>query len=146
MPRQDHLRDARLEQAIQAVSDGASYSAAARVFCVTQSHIYKFKVRGGFTRLRRGRNPLLSESDEQVIVELLIPRARMGHPCSNRHLMEAIKSMVDAMPPARRQQLRIDHDGNYMPSSRYLRSFRHRHKDQLSFAKPACQENKSFGL
>ena len=124
----------RLSAAIHARKSGATYREAAKKDHVATSTLYA-RVNTPF--LKRGRRCALQPNEEQLIVNFLLRFAKRGAPLNAKHVQEAVKIIVDRMPPYRRILLLFN---NNRPGRAFLRAFRKRHADKLSFAKPLRQE------
>ena len=90
---------------------------------------------------KNGHRLVLLPSEEGLIVSFLLNFAQRGLPLTQPHLREAIKIIVDGMPPVHRLAIPFKSHG---PSRYYIRSFRNRHDSSLSFCKPLRQEAKRF--
>ena len=89
-----------------------------------------------------GRRPALDNREELMMVSLLTKMAARGTPLTNYHLAHAAAIIVSHMIPQRRLRIPF-RDGK--PGSIWLRGFRARHRNRLTFAKPTRQEALRFG-
>ena len=119
---------------LHARKSGATYRRAEEKYYVATSTLYA-RVNTPF--LKRGRRCALQPDGEQLIVNLSLLFAKRGAPLNAKHLQEAVKIIVDKMPPYRRILLPFN---NNSPGRAFLRAFRKRHADKLSSAKPLRQE------
>ena len=72
-----------------------------------------------------------------MMASLLTKMAARGTPLTNYHLADAAAIIVSHMIPQRRLRIPF-RDGK--PGSKWLRGFRARHRNRLTFAKPTRQE------
>ena len=128
----------KMDKAVQAFQSGNTYRAVAREFGVDYSTLYR---RINTAPSNRGRRPALSTAEETLVVKFLVQYANRGIPLTQNHLKEAIHINASRMPPQRRSALPFKHCS---PGRTFLRAFRRRHADKLSFCKPLRQEAKRF--
>ena len=124
----------KLSAAIHARKSGSTYRRAAEKYHVATSTLY---ARDNTPFLKRGRRCALQTDEEQLIVNFLLRFAKRGAPLKAKHLQEAVKIIVDRLPPYHRILLPFN---NKRSVRAFLRAFRKRHADKLSFVKPLRQE------
>ena len=129
--------DKKIDKAIKAVQDGATYTEAAKQHNVPRTTIYRHLT--GTTQ--RGRKPDLTDDEEKIVVQTLIRFSTMGLPLTKTHLREALCLVVENMGPERKSKLQMK---NGTPSKRFLDRFYSRHKDKLKLGHPLSQEAKRF--
>ena len=128
----------KFERAIAEVKSGNTYRSVSKKYNLSYSTLFR---RANGAVQKNGRRLALLPREEGLIVSFLLKFAQRGMPLTQLHLREAIKIIVEGMPPARRQALPFKSDG---PSQYYIRIFRKRHASSLSFCKPLRQEAKRF--
>lgn len=117
--------EAQLEKALAEVAQGnLSIRGAAEKYSIPKSTIFG-KYRGQHHR-KYGGQTVLSEADEQKIVEGLLLAAEWGFPLNQLELRHIVKRYLDSKGV---REKRFTHN---LPGRVWLQSFLHRHRDVLS--------------
>ena len=137
----------KLKEAAFAVKSGTSYTSACVRYDVPRSSLHKVvKARSNWNIQadvphRCGRPPALSKEEEELLVGLLVQHSSKGTPLTDKHLEEAVRSLVLTMPPVRREHLPFR---GGTPGRKWKRGFRARHRQVISFGRPCRQEAERF--
>lgn len=100
-----------MKEAAFAVQSGTLYTLACEKYGVPRSSLQKVvKARSNLyiqadVPHRCGRPPALSKEEEALLVGPLVRNSSKGTPLADKHLKEAVRSLVLTMPPVRRQHL-----------------------------------------
>lgn len=91
LPRVKNYSEDDVQRAVQAISVGISYRTAAKTFKVSLSTLFRKNNEHEKSRSKPGPIPVLSELEEQKIVDWVILRAQNGYPVCKSQLLDSVQ-------------------------------------------------------
>lgn len=135
-------RERKISLTLDAVSSGMTYRCAQATFHIPKSTAWERKQKASQPDLR-SRRYILTENEEQLILDLLLRFAERGNPLRRLDVREATHVIIERFPDERKQTSPFQDN---IPGKKWVKGFYDRNKDVLRLGYPNPQQGKRFAV
>ncbi|XP_074035380.1 uncharacterized protein [Leptinotarsa decemlineata] len=100
----------QLQSALKTINDGVPLREAARHFSIPRATL-QFRRSDKFTKISPGPPPILTSTEEELLVKWVVENAQKGFPRRKEDLQSAVKSVLEKVP--RKFKDNYPHEGWY---------------------------------